>query len=311
MPRGVGVRLPEWPLLRRPTALVIDLINERITSPSNPRVKSAARLRESRQRRRDNLFLIDGLKNISLALASGIQCTEIFVSEALWEAPSAEFSSVLARFGSDSLGATGDQSTTRWTRLTTAPMEKLQYGEQHAEAIAVAIPPASTLESLGSRLGAAQAEDVHELYLVLDRLEKPGNLGAAMRTADAVGATAVLLSDPTGDIWNPNAIRASLGAMFTVPLAIDTWSVVYKWLENRGVRSFAARPENGRNYAQVRFPEKTAIVIGNEAQGLGNRWQSQEIVSIQIPMVGKIDSLNASVTGAILLFEAIRQRQRA
>jgi TrmH family RNA methyltransferase len=145
--------------------------------------------------------------------------------------------------------------------------------------------------------------------LVLDRLEKPGNLGAAMRTADAAGVTAVLLSDPTSEAWNPNAIRASLGAIFTVPLAIDSWSHVYRWLKDRRAKVYAARTENGQTYTQIRFPEKLAIVIGSEAHGLQQRWQSQDISSVHIPMFGQIDSLNASVTGSILLFEVVRQWQ--
>lgn len=234
---------------------------------------------------------------------SGVCCLEIFVSERVWESPSPSLRELIQR-----VGRKGPDSV-RWIRLTDAPLEKLQYGQRDLDAIAVAVPPDTELGSLEGRIKSSRRELASELYLVLDRLEKPGNLGAAMRTADAAGATAVILSDPIGDIWNPNAIRASLGAMFTVPLARGSWEQVAQWLRTRRVGVYAARTENGVNYNQVSFPERVAMVIGSEAHGLEDRWVGEEISSIHIPMFGKIDSLNASITGSILLFEVIRQKQ--
>jgi TrmH family RNA methyltransferase len=138
-------------------------------------------------------------------------------------------------------------------------------------------------------------------------MEKPGNLGAILRTADAAGATAVLMSDPVCEIWNPNAIRSSLGAIFRVPMGVGTESEVRKWLDGRGVALFAARADGGIDYSEVPYPTRTAIVIGNEALGLENRWSNQGVTSVHIPMGGVIDSLNASVSGSILVFEVIRQ----
>lgn len=271
-------------------------------------MKFALGLRDSKHRRLENRFLVDGLKNIVTAVRSGIQLTEIFVSESEWERPGAEFREFLRCYGPGTHAADSRDRGCRWTRLTQVPMDKLQYGEQSSPAIAVAISPDTTLEHLSKRLSGSKPALENELYLVLDRLEKPGNLGAAMRSADAAGVTAVLLSDPMSEVWNPNAIRASLGAMFTVPLAVDTWPNLASWFGDRAVKVYAARTENGGVYSQIAFPEKTAIVIGNEAQGLEDRWSSREISSVHIPMFGKIDSLNASVTGSILLFEVIRQR---
>jgi len=190
-------------------------------------------------------------------------------------------------------------------------MQKLQYGDRELQAIAVAVMPSTSLESLADRLGPSARGPERELYLVLDRFEKPGNLGAALRTADAAGATAVLVSDPISEVWNPNAIRASLGAMFTVPIAVASSAELRKWLRERSICCYAARTENGSDYSQVRFAKKSAIIIGSEAYGLGDRWKSEEITPIHIPMYGKIDSLNASVTCSILLFELIRQWQSA
>jgi TrmH family RNA methyltransferase len=268
-----------------------DLNIELITSPANPRVKFAASLRDAKARRRENRFLIDGAQSISVAIASGIECTEIFLSQEALD---------LMKL-SEALGI-------RCRGLIEAPMQKIQYGQQDQQAIAVAIPSDTSLKTLPSRSNITVSPSSYELFLVLDRLEKPGNLGAAMRTADAAGATAVLLSDPTCDLWNPNAIRSSLGAIFTVPIASGAWSEIYSWLSERSVRCFAARTDGKEPYWGIRYPSKTAIVIGSEAHGLEDRWKKQEIHPINIPMFGKIDSLNASITGSILLFEVIRQR---
>lgn len=307
MPRGVGVRLPEWPLLRNSLKSAIDLISELITSASNSRVKYAASLRESRDRRRENRFLIDGSKNIAIALASGVRCLDVFVSDRAWAAPSPSLRTLLESVSDFQRTSERGVDPIRWIRLSESPLEKLQYGQRDVDAIAVAIPPDTELTSLEVRMRRLLESSAGELYLVLDRMEKPGNLGAAMRTADAAGVTAVLLSDPIGEIWNPNAVRASLGAMFTVPIATGSWRDIFGWLNTRGISVYAARTENGANYSQVRYPEKTAMVIGSEAHGLEDRWLSEKISAVHIPMFGKIDSLNASVTVSILLFEVIRQ----
>ena len=272
-------------------------MSDLITSASNPRIKFAAGLRDSKDRKRENLFVIDGLENILLALEHGVEIREVFVCETAWQTPTAKLEQLLST------------RTLRWTRVSQAPMEKLQYGQQNAQAIAIAVPPKTTLESLSKWVSTSRTQSDRELYLVLDRIEKPGNLGAAMRTADAAGVTAVLLSDPASEVWNPNAIRASLGAIFTVPLAIDTWMNVSSWLSQRQATIYAARTESGQTYSHVQYPRKLAVVIGSEAQGLQDRWQTQNIFSVHIPMFGRLDSLNASVTGSILLFEVIRQWQ--
>ena len=294
------------------------MISELISSPNNPRVRFAASLRDPKDRRRESRILIDGAKNIAIALRSGIRCTDIFICQRAWETSNPALREILpnTELGldrRDSLGDSVDGSiqAIRWTRLTEQPMQKLQYGERELQAIAVAVMPSTSLESLADRLGPSARGPERELYLVLDRFEKPGNLGAALRTADAAGATAVLVSDPISEVWNPNAIRASLGAMFTVPIAVANSGDLRKWLRERSICCYAARTENGSDYSQVRFAKKSAIIIGSEAYGLEDRWKSEEITPIHIPMYGKIDSLNASVTCSILLFELIRQWQSA
>jgi TrmH family RNA methyltransferase len=294
------------------------LISELISSPNNPRVRFAASLRDPKDRRRESRILIDGAKNIAIALRSGIRCTDIFICQRAWEASNPALREIFPHTepGLDRRDSRGDSvddsiQAVRWTRLTEQPMQKLQYGDRELQAIAVAVMPSTSLESLADRLGPSARGPERELYLVLDRFEKPGNLGAALRTADAAGATAVLVSDPISEVWNPNAIRASLGAMFTVPIAVASSAELRKWLRERSICCYAARTENGSDYSQVRFAKKSAIIIGSEAYGLEDRWKSEEITPIHIPMYGKIDSLNASVTCSILLFELIRQWQSA
>jgi TrmH family RNA methyltransferase len=294
------------------------LISELISSPNNPRVRFAASLRDAKDRRREGRILIDGVKNIAIALRSGIRCTDIFICQKAWEESNRALREILPQTEPgldrreslhDSIG--DSNQAIRWARLTEVPMQRLQYGDRDLQAIAVALMPSTSLESLSDRLSPSARGPERELYLVLDRFEKPGNLGAALRTADAAGATAVLVSDPISEIWNPNAIRASLGAMFTVPIAVSSSVDLRKWLGERSICCYAARTENGSDYSQVHFARKSAIIIGSEAYGLEDRWKSEEITPVHIPMYGKIDSLNASVTCSILLFELIRQWQSA
>ena len=298
------------------------MISELISSPNNPRVRFAASLRDAKDRRREGRILIDGVKNIAIALRSGIRCTDIFICQKAWEESNRALREILPQTepgldrreslhdsNGDSIG--DSNQAIRWARLTEVPMQKLQYGDRDLQAIAVALMPSTSLESLSDRLSPSARGPERELYLVLDRFEKPGNLGAALRTADAAGATAVLVSDPISEIWNPNAIRASLGAMFTVPIAVSSSVDLRKWLGERSICCYAARTENGSDYSQVHFARKSAIIIGSEAYGLEDRWKSEEITPVHIPMYGKIDSLNASVTCSILLFELIRQWQSA
>ncbi|MCE2752534.1 MAG: hypothetical protein LW720_11680 [Pirellula sp.] len=298
------------------------MISELISSPNNPRVRFAASLRDAKDRRREGRILIDGVKNIAIALRSGIRCTDIFICQKAWEESNRALREILPQTepgldrreslhdsNGDSIG--DSNQAIRWARLTEVPMQRLQYGDRDLQAIAVALMPSTSLESLSDRLSPSARGPERELYLVLDRFEKPGNLGAALRTADAAGATAVLVSDPISEIWNPNAIRASLGAMFTVPIAVSSSVDLRKWLGERSICCYAARTENGSDYSQVHFARKSAIIIGSEAYGLEDRWKSEEITPVHIPMYGKIDSLNASVTCSILLFELIRQWQSA
>jgi TrmH family RNA methyltransferase len=253
-------------------------------------------LREPKYRKREGRVLIDSATSIDRALRTGIDCEEIFVRQSWLE-------------GLDAQGVEQLQSwlelcpSARVLAVGPAAFAKLQYGQRDEDAIALAIPPDTSLTTALQRVRSSD----RELFLVLDRMEKPGNLGAMLRSADAAGVIAVLVSDPICEIWNPNAIRSSLGAIFSVPLIVGSQSELESWLRARKAELFAARTECGVDYASVMYPARTAIVIGNEAQGLGDRWSQGGIANISIPMLGTTDSLNASVCSAILLFEVARQ----
>lgn len=247
-------------------------------------------------RKREQRMLIDGPTLIQRAIDAGIACEEIFVDQAWLEGVDAEGIAPMEAW----LQAC---PSTRVLALPTQLLGKIQYGDRTEQAIAVACLPDTGIERVGVRFPSREPD----VFLVLDRIEKPGNLGAMFRSADAAGISGVLLSDPVCEPWNPNAIRASLGAIFSVPSAVGTAMQIQAWLEARGAQIYTARAEGGTDYAAVNYPQRMAIVVGSEAHGLDARWTGESIGAIHIPMHGRIDSLNASVSAAVLLFEAVRQ----
>ena len=146
------------------------------------------------------------------------------------------------------------------------------------------------------------------LIIVLEGVENPGNLGAILRTADATGATAVIVCDPLTDLYNPNLIRASLGAAFTVPCAPATSQEAIAWLKEKGIAILTAQLQDSELYYDTDMTRATAIVMGTEATGLTTQWRKAADAHIRIPMLGHCDSLNVSVSAAVLLYEGVRQR---
>ena len=157
------------------------------------------------------------------------------------------------------------------------------------------------------RLGELELPD-NPLIVVLESVEKPGNLGAVLRSADAAGADAVIVCDPLTDLWNPNLIRASIGAVFTVPTIAAPSAEVIPWLKARGIRILTAQLQDSEWYYETPMTGPTALVMGTESTGLTQAWRIAADAHIRIPMLGRLDSLNVSVSAAILLFEAVRQR---
>jgi len=260
-----------------------------ISSPANPRVKAAVRLRDRREREETGLTLVDGGRELLRALAQSVEVDHAFVStELVIGADASAALDALRRVGASLI------------EVSPAVLAKVAFGDRSDGLVAVIRTPSVALEGL--------TPGMHPLVVVVEALEKPGNLGAIMRTADAVGASAVIAADPRTDVFNPNAIRASVGTIFGVPLAVATASQVLDWLVGHGVTAMAAGVDASQAYGDVDLGGPIAIVLGSEAGGLTSTWNDPRVRPVRIPMLGAADSLNVSVAAAILLFEARRQR---
>lgn len=306
-----------------------------ITSVQNPRVKAAAKLRNSRDRARQQRIIIDGLREIGRALDGGIELREIFVNEDDANTPAVR----------DLLGRIKSTSAERF-EVTSAVFAKLAYGDRTEGLVAIADLPTRTLADLnlttgshplplgdlttgshplplgeGRGEGALQRTDLATekaqgasiltsppLIAVLEGVEKPGNIGAVLRSADGAGISAVIVADGGADLYNPNTIRASLGTIFTLPTACATSQETLAWLRENHFTLFAARVEASVDYTTCNFTQPTALILGSESQGLTPTWHAPDITPIRLPMLGTADSLNVSTTAAILFYEALRQR---
>jgi TrmH family RNA methyltransferase len=259
-----------------------------ISSPKNPRVRAAAELRERRARDASGLTLVDGARELSRALAGGARVVEVFADEA---GLTPEGATVLER--ARAAGAVVIQ-------VTGIVLDRLSYGDRSEGLVAtIAVPDLSL---------AALRLPLDPLVIVLEGVEKPGNLGAVLRSADGAGADAVIAADPRTDLFNPNAVRASLGSIFTVPLAAGSSAEVRDRLAAAGLRVLAARVDGSVLYTDVDLRGPLAIVLGSEADGLTGGWSDEGVMPIRLPMLGVADSLNVSIAAAVLLYEARRQR---
>lgn len=260
---------------------------EPITSRQNARVKAAAKLRERRGREEQGRIIIDGVREISRAIEAGVEMIELFVCERL---ATNDASQLIEQNSGDC----------EFVPVTESVYEKLAFGNRSEGLVAVARPPQRDLADI------QVADD--SLVAVLQQVEKPGNIGAVLRSADATGVMAVITADPGTDLFNPNAIRASAGTIFSVPIVAATSEATRDWLRSHGFRILATRVDGAVNYSAATYVGKTAIVLGSEAHGLSTDWQGQDVTPIKLPMLGVADSLNVSVTAAVLFYEALRQR---
>jgi len=269
--------------LSRPTGL-------EITSPANPRIKQLVALRRRRSREQAGVTLVEGLAEIELALAAGLRPRSLYFCPAL---VSTELLPIAAR--AEELG-------TEVVAVSKAVFEKISYREGPDGWLAVVPSVASTLDSL--KLGP------HPLVIVCAGLEKPGNLGAILRTADAAGVAAVIAADPVTDWGNPNVVRASKGAVFSVPVASATSVQALDWITGLGLRIIAATPDAAQLVTDADLTGPTAIAVGAEQTGLSSEWLERAAEVVRIPMFGKADSLNVSISAAIITYEAVRQRMQ-
>ena len=267
-------------------------MERRITSTANPRVKAAARLRGRRERDKTGLTLIDGVRETLRALAAGATLREAFVMPELLTGQ--EASALLERLGEESISV---------VELGRDAFEKLAYGDRLDGVVAVAETPPRTLDEL--------ILPPKPLIGVVEGIEKPGNLGAILRSADGAALNAIVVADTATDLFNPNIIRASIGTVFAVPVAVASSGDVLTWLAERQIDIVAARVDGSVDYSTADYSGAVAIALGSEARGLSDAWGELARSSVKLPMLGVADSLNVSATAAVLFYEARRQRQSA
>lgn len=257
---------------------------ELITSLQNPKIKNLVKLSEkSSERRSQNLIIVEGLREIQIAIEAGFHIEQLYFCEAL----GAEQNLLKAK---------------SYFEISKEVFSKIAYREGSDGYIAVFEPVYFSLDNL--KLPS------DPFIIILESVEKPGNLGAILRTADAANIDALIVCDPKTDIYNPNAIRSSVGCVFSVPIVTSTNQEVLDWLRNKNINTYAAALTATKEYTDVNFKESSAIVMGTEAIGLTSFWLNNADAQIKIPMLGKIDSLNVSTSTAILTFEALRQRRK-
>ena len=259
-----------------------------ISSPDNPRIKEIVRLRDAAYRKEKGLFIIEGLREVQLALRAGFKAREIYLCP--------EFLNMRQRAEFDF-----NIQDTEMIELDKKAYEKIAFGERKEGIIAVARDPHIALRDIKIK--------PKSLIVVLEGLEKPGNLGAIARTADAAGVSALIAADTRVDIYNPNVIRSGLGAVFSVKTLKESSPKVIAWLKENKIGIVSAIVGAGMDYAKVDFNQSLAIVLGSEEKGLSRIWRDNSDYQVSLPMAGEADSLNVAVTGGILLYEALRQRR--
>ena len=262
-----------------------------ITSPANPRIKHLVALRRRRSREESGVTLVEGLAEIELALAAGIRPQALYYSRELATAESLHLAGRAAALGAEVI------------HLSRPVFEKVSYREGPDGWLAVVGAIESDLVSL--RLPP------RPLVLICAGLEKPGNLGAILRTADAAAVAAVIAADPVTDWGNPNVVRASKGTVFSVPVASATSRQVLDWTAGHGLRIVAATPDATSLLTETELTGPVAIAVGAEQAGLSGEWLEAADVRVRIPMFGHADSLNVSTSAAIITYEAVRQRLEA
>ena len=261
-----------------------------ISSLANPKVKTAVKLRQRSHRDELGLMLVEGYREIKRALDQGYRPTQLFHCGELF------------------LKGTNEPALIEQARAAgaeilacSAPVFlKMAYRERPEGLLAVGPQPRRALADL--------VLPPRALLLVAEHIEKPGNLGTMLRTSDAAGVDALVVCDRCTDINNPNVVRASIGTLFTVPIAEASSAETLAWLKSKGIRSLAASPHAAKNYTEVDMTKPIAVVVGAEQFGLSDAWMTRADELVRIPMLGQADSLNVAAAATILLYEVVRQR---
>ena len=279
---------------------------EQISSAQNPKIRNLLLLQEkSRVRRQQSLFVVEGQREFTHALEGGYLPESIFFCEQ--HISEEEVRTLLSTTGHTTDTAPqkilSEQSLSGIKFYSVAPSlyEKIAYRGTTEGIIAQMRMKMKGLESLSL--------PENPLILVLESVEKPGNLGAVIRTADAAGVDAVIVCDPLTDLYNPNLIRSSIGGIFTCNIVTAESSAAISWLKFHKINILTAQLQDSSLYYDIDMKQATAIVVGAEDKGLSQEWRQASDAKIRIPMLGRLDSLNVSVSASILCYEAVRQRQ--
>ena len=260
---------------------------KRIESIQNPLVKNILKLQEkSRERRKQGLFIVEGKREINLAMKGNYDIASLlFVSD---------------KIESDFIDK---NPNTELIEVSQDVYDKIAYRESTEGVIAIVNSKDHSLEEI-------VLDSKNPLILIAESIEKPGNIGAILRTADAANIDAIILADPKTDIYNPNVIRSSVGCVFTNKIVMGDSEEIINFLQSKNIQIYSATLQNSNPYTSEDYTKGTALVVGTEATGLSNIWREKASQNINIPMEGEIDSMNVSVAAAILIFEAKRQRNR-
>ena len=260
---------------------------ESITSAQNPKIKDLLALQEkSKERRKKGLFVVEGRRELLHCIEAGYEPHTVFICPEILQ--KTDFEEIASKCNCP------------YMEIPQHLYDKVAYRGGTEGVIAELHCKEMSLENLQLKQ--------NPLVVVLEAVEKPGNLGAVLRSADASGVDAVIVCDPLTDMYNPNLIRSSIGAIFTVPVATASSEDTIKWLKSNGIKIYTAQLQDSEWYYDTDMKGSTAIVMGTEATGLTDAWRKAADAHIKIPMLGKLDSLNVSVSAAILMFEAVRQR---
>lgn len=264
--------------------------SEIITSTKNPKVKDAVKLMDRRQRDETGLMLVEGLKELQLAVKKGIEFERLFYCEELFRGE--DETKILLQ---------AKKKGAELLPVNRHVFEKLAYREESTGLIAVAVQPRFTLDDILLKKAP--------LLVVVEGVEKPGNLGAILRSADATGVDGIIVCGSSTDIYNPNVIRAGIGTVFTVPTVGSQTDEAIAWLKEKEIRIVAATPHADKEYFDAKLKSGVAIVMGSEHKGLTDAWLRNADRLVRIPMKGVADSLNLAVSTALILYEAVRQRR--
>ena len=270
---------------------------ESITSAQKPKVKELLALQEkSKERRKKGLFVVEGRRELLHCIEAEFEPHTLFICRDILS--DKDFDKILGAIEENFCG-----STYPIIEISQQLYDKVAYRGGTEGIIAEMHCKELSLEGLKMK--------ENPLVVILESVEKPGNLGAVLRSADASGVDAVIVCDPLTDMYNPNLIRSSIGAIFTVPVATASSEDTIAWLKSKGIKIYTAQLQDSEWYYDTDMKGGTAIVMGTEATGLTNIWRKAADAHIKIPMLGRLDSLNVSVSAAILMYEAVRQRKDA